>query len=166
MSRETVDKIVADKPTLIIGVVGAFTPICTDSHINEYLPVVPILKKTRAIEQCICTAVVDPFVLSAWTSSIGGDGLIDAWADPFGEFAKSIGITADLTALGLGLRSGRYSMLIVGGEVQKLNIEEDPTIVTVSGANLIMEQLGVYQRLSLTPFLVGSLPAQPLSTRH
>lgn len=141
--RAASDALVADGKTLVIGVVGAFTPICTDSHLKDYLPIIPSLKETGVVQRFICTGVVDPFVFHAWGEALGADGLIEFWSDPYGAFAEAIGITADFTAIGLGRRSGRYSMIVNAGTVETLNVEEDPSIVSVSGAALMKEQLGL-----------------------
>ena len=44
-------------------------------------------------------------------------------ADGSADFAKAAGLTLDLTARGMGLRSNRYSMLIKDGKVATLNVE-------------------------------------------
>lgn len=42
---------------------------------------------------------------------------------PAANFATSLGLTLDLTARGMGVRSKRYSMLVVDGVVKSLNVE-------------------------------------------
>jgi len=54
-------------------------------------------------------------------------------ADGNGDFAKAIDLTFDGSGNGLGTRSRRYSMLVDDGVVKKLNIEEAPGKVEVSG---------------------------------
>ena len=44
-------------------------------------------------------------------------------ADGSAAFAQLTGLTLDLTARGMGLRSNRYSMLVVDGVVKSLNVE-------------------------------------------
>ena len=44
-------------------------------------------------------------------------------ADGSAEFTKAAGLTLDLTATGMGLRSQRYSMLVKDGVVKALNVE-------------------------------------------
>jgi peroxiredoxin len=44
-------------------------------------------------------------------------------ADGSADFAKATGLTLDLGARGMGLRSNRYSMLVVDGIVKTLNVE-------------------------------------------
>jgi len=44
-------------------------------------------------------------------------------ADGSAAFAQATGLPLDLTARGMGLRSNRYSMLVVDGVVKTLNVE-------------------------------------------
>jgi peroxiredoxin len=44
-------------------------------------------------------------------------------ADGSGAFTQAVGLPLDLTANGMGVRSQRYSMLVVDGVVKTLNIE-------------------------------------------
>jgi peroxiredoxin len=59
--------------------------------------------------------------------------------DGSADFAKATGLTLDLTARGMGVRSARYSMLVKDGKVQTLNIEA-PGKFEVSDAGTILSQ--------------------------
>ena len=127
--------------SMLIGVVGAFTPVCTNSHLKDYLSVIPSIRDSGLIQNFLCIAVVDPFVLQAWGEQMGAEGVIDLWSDPGAEFSKAIDITADFSGIGLGVRSGRYSMVLDRGVVERLNVEDDPTLVSVSSVATIQTQL-------------------------
>jgi peroxiredoxin len=60
-------------------------------------------------------------------------------ADGSADFAKATGLTLDLTARGLGLRSNRYSMLVKNGKVVTLN-NEGPGQFEVSDAATLLAQ--------------------------
>ena len=62
-------------------------------------------------------------------------------ADGSGDFAKALGLELDASAGGLGLRSKRYSMLVVDGVVKELNIEPAPGKADVSGAEHLLAQI-------------------------
>ena len=66
-------------------------------------------------------------------------GKVRMMADGSAEFAKATGLTLDLTARGMGLRSNRYSMLVVDGVVKTLNIE-GPGKFEVSDADTMLGQ--------------------------
>jgi glutaredoxin/glutathione-dependent peroxiredoxin len=50
-------------------------------------------------------------------------GLVRMMADGSADFTKATGLTLDLSARGMGLRSNRYSMLVLDGVVKTLNVE-------------------------------------------
>jgi peroxiredoxin len=60
-------------------------------------------------------------------------------ADGSADFAQATGLTLDLTARGMGLRSNRYSMLVQDGVVKTLNIE-GPGKFEVSDAATLLAQ--------------------------
>ena len=57
----------------------------------------------------------------------------------YSDFTKATGLTLDLTARGMGLRSNRYSMLVKDGKVATLNIE-GPGKFEVSDADTMLSQ--------------------------
>jgi len=61
--------------------------------------------------------------MGAWGRELKAAGKIRMMADGSADFAKATGLTLDLTAKGLGLRSDRYSMLVTDGKVVALNVE-------------------------------------------
>jgi peroxiredoxin len=60
-------------------------------------------------------------------------------ADGSAEFAKATGLTLDLSAKGMGLRSTRYSALVKNGKVATLNVEA-PGKFEVSDAATMLAQ--------------------------
>jgi peroxiredoxin len=78
--------------------------------------------------------------MDAWQKASGADN-VEFLADGNGEFAKAIDLTLDASGNGLGLRSKRYAMLVDDGVVKKLNIEEAPGKVEVSGGDALVKQL-------------------------
>jgi peroxiredoxin len=62
-------------------------------------------------------------------------------ADGNGDFARALGLSLDLTARGLGLRSQRYAMVVDDGVVRKLSVEASPGKVEVSSADALLEEL-------------------------
>ena len=95
----------------------------------------------RGVDDIAVVAVNDWHVMGAWAQSSGGQGKIHFLADWGASFTKALGLDADLSGGGLGVRSKRYSMLVDDGVVKSLNIEENPGQATVSSAATMIEQL-------------------------
>jgi peroxiredoxin len=78
--------------------------------------------------------------MGAWGKDQDAGDKILMLADGSAAFTKAIGLEQDLSKLGLGVRSKRYSMLINDGVVEKLNVEEGGEY-KVSSAEYLLGQL-------------------------
>jgi peroxiredoxin len=128
----------AGKTIVIFGLPGAFTPTCSAKHVPGYVEKHAALK-AAGVDEVWCVSVNDAFVMGAWGRDQKTDGKVRMMADGSAEFARATGLTLDLAARGMGLRSQRYSMLVVDGAVKTLNIEA-PGKFEVSGADTMLEQ--------------------------
>jgi len=135
----TTEELFAGKKVVVFAVPGAFTPTCHKNHLPGFVKNLSAIK-AKGIDTVAVTGVNDVFVMDAWKKASGGDG-IEFLADGSAAWAKSVGITADLTERGLGVRSGRYSMLVDNGVVKSLNVEEGPGKTEVSGADNLLKSL-------------------------
>jgi len=136
-----VSKAVAGKTIALFAVPGAFTPTCSAKHVPGYVENHAALK-AAGVDEIWCLAVNDPFVMGAWARDQKTDGKVRMLADGSAEFAKATGLTLDLTARGMGLRSNRYSMLIKDGKVQSLNIEAPGKFEVSDAATLLAQAKG------------------------
>jgi len=136
----TTDEIFKGRKIALFGVPGAFTPTCNNLHLPSFLNNAAAFK-AKGVDAIAVTAVNDVFVMTQWQKASGAEAKIDFLADGNGEFAKAIDMTLDGSGNGLGLRSKRYSMLVEDGVVKKLNIEEAPGKVDVSGGDALLKQL-------------------------
>lgn len=130
----------AGKTIVLFGLPGAFTPTCHKNHLPGFL-VNEAAFKGKGVDVIALTSVNDPFVLAAWADATGSKGHIEFLADGSGVFARAAGLDLDLTERGLGVRSQRYSMLVKNGVVKELNIEPQPGVADVSGAEHILGQI-------------------------
>ena len=135
----TTDELFKGKKVVLFAVPGAFTPTCSNNHLPGFVKNLAAIK-AKGIDTVAVTGVNDVFVMDAWKKDSKGDG-IEFLADGSAAWAKAVGITADLTERGLGVRSGRYSMLVDDGVVKSLNVEEGPGKAEVSGADNLLKSL-------------------------
>jgi peroxiredoxin len=117
-----IGKLTAGKKVAIFALPGAYTPTCSAKHVPGYVEKADALK-AAGVDEIWCVSVNDAFVMGAWGRDQKTAGKVRMMADGSADFAKATGLTLDLTARGMGLRSNRYSMLVVDGVVKTLNIE-------------------------------------------
>ena len=117
---------------------GAFTPTCSAKHVPSYTHNFDKLR-AKGVDEVWCVAVNDAFVMGAWGKDQKADGKVRMMADGSGLYTKALGLEVDLTARGLGVRSQRYSMLVVDGVVKALNVEQ-PGKFEVSDVETLLKQ--------------------------
>lgn len=133
-----VAKSTAGKTIAIFALPGAFTPTCSAKHVPDYVEKFEALK-AAGIDEIWCLSVNDAFVMGAWGRDQKTAGKVRMMADGSAEFTKATGLTLDLAGHGMGLRSNRYSMLVVDGVVKTLNVEA-PGKFAVSDADTMLRQ--------------------------
>jgi peroxiredoxin len=133
-----VEKETAGKKIAIFALPGAYTPTCSAKHVPGFVQEADALKKA-GVEEIWCVSVNDAFVMGAWGRDQKTAGKVRMMADGSADFTKAAGLTLDLTAKGMGVRSQRYSMLVDNGVVKTLNIEA-PGKFEVSDAATLLKQ--------------------------
>lgn len=134
-----VEDLVKGKKIAIFGLPGAFTPTCSAKHVPGYLANFDALK-AKGVDEIWCIAVNDAFVMGAWGREQKASGKVRMMADGSGSYSQALGLTLDLTARGMGVRSDRYSMYVVDGVVKSLN-REAPGKFEVSNAETLLGQV-------------------------
>jgi peroxiredoxin len=128
----------AGKTIALFAVPGAFTPTCSAKHVPGYVQHFADLK-AAGVDEIWCLSVNDAFVMGAWARDQKTNGKVRMLADGSGAFANATGLTLDLTARGMGVRSNRYSMLVKNGKVVTLNVEA-PGKFEISDAETMLTQ--------------------------
>jgi peroxiredoxin len=136
----TTDDFFKGRRVVLIGVPGAFTPTCHRNHLPGFVSKADDIL-AKGIDEIAVTGVNDVFVMDAWAKHSGAEGKVSFLADGSANFARAIGLSADMSARGLGMRSQRYSMLVDDGVVRKLHIEEAPGKAEVAGADALLKVL-------------------------
>ncbi len=136
----TTTALFADKKTILFALPGAFTPVCSARHLPDFAANKAALN-AAGVDQIVCLSVNDAFVMQAWADSLGiGDSVL-MLCDGSAEFTNAVGLTLDLTAAGMGIRSQRYAMIIDDGVVTHLEIEKEASSCSVSGADYFVTLL-------------------------
>jgi peroxiredoxin len=133
-----IGKSTAGKTIAIFGLPGAYTPTCSAKHVPGFVQKADEFK-AAGVDEIWCVSVNDAFVMGAWGRDQKTAGKVRMMADGSADFARATGLTLDLGARGMGLRSQRYSMLVQDGVVKSLNIEA-PGKFEVSDADTLLKQ--------------------------
>ncbi|HEY7247166.1 MAG TPA: peroxiredoxin [Xanthobacteraceae bacterium] len=136
---KSTDDVFKGKKVALFAVPGAFTSTCHKMHVPSIVQNADALR-AKGVNTVAVTSVNDVFVMDAWQKASGADN-VEFLADGNGEFAKAVDLTLDASGNGLGLRSKRYAMLVEDGVVRRLNIEEAPGKVDLSGGDALLKQL-------------------------
>ncbi|MGZ9108954.1 MAG: redoxin family protein [Micavibrio sp.] len=126
---------------VLFAVPGAFTPSCALKHLPGYINEANSIK-AKGVDEIICLAVNDPFVMKHWGEVAGADGKVTMLPDGNGELTKALGLGMDGSGAGLGFRSKRFSMIVEDGIVKDLQVEEKASDVGVTGAESCAVRLG------------------------
>ena len=135
----TTDELFKGKKVALFSVPGAFTPTCSAKHLPGFVKNADALK-AKGVQEVVCMAVNDAFVMDAWGKSQSADGKVTMVADGNADFAKALGLELDASGHGMGTRGKRFSMVVENGVVKQLNVEQ-PGAFEVSSADAMLKNL-------------------------
>ena len=127
------------KTVVVFAVPGAFTPTCSMKHLPGFVEKAAAIK-AKGVDEIVCLAVNDAFVMGAWGDANHAPGKVRMLADGNGELTKALGLTLDASGFGMGLRSQRYAMIVKDGVVKELLVEPGPGL-NVSSADSVLGKL-------------------------
>ncbi len=135
-----VSDLVKGKKIAIFGLPGAYTPTCSAQHVPGFVQNAAALA-SKGVDEIWCISVNDAFVMGAWGRDQKATGIVRMMADGNADYSKALGLDADFSKFGMGVRSQRYSMLVDNGVVTQLNVEDGGGF-KVSDAETLLKQLG------------------------
>lgn len=135
----TTDDVFKGKRVALFAVPGAFTPTCSARHLPGFKDHKADLQ-AKGIDQIACVSVNDAFVMQAWAKSQDIADQMLMLGDGSAAFSKAIGLDADFSKFGMGVRSQRYAMVVNDGVVEKLFVEA-PGAFEVSSADYMLEHI-------------------------
>jgi len=131
----SIGALIEGKTAVIFGLPGAFTPTCSIRHLPGFVDHAEAIK-AKGVDLIAVHSVNDPHVLNAWNKQQGSEE-IEIIADWNADFAKALGVDADMSKTGLGIRAKRYALIVKNGVVTYFG-EGD---LDLSGAVAILEAL-------------------------
>ena len=118
----TTDEIFKGRKVVMFAVPGAFTPTCSAKHLPGFVQNFDALK-AKGVDEVVCLAVNDGFVMGAWARDQAVGDKITMLADGSAALTKAMGLELDLVARGLGVRSQRFALVAEDGKVTHLAVE-------------------------------------------
>ena len=126
-----------DRKVVIFGLPGAYTGTCTTAHVPSFIEAMPALKE-KGVDEVICIAVNDPFVVKQWGTDTGAhDAGITMLADPASAFTKSVDMAFTAPPVGFYDRSKRYALVAENGTVRVIHEDEPGTCNASGGASIV-----------------------------
>tara|TARA_Y100001970_G_scaffold287534_1_gene412432 strand:+ start:2152 stop:2637 length:486 start_codon:yes stop_codon:yes gene_type:complete len=136
--KKNIKEFLKNKKVIIFGLPGAYTSVCSAKHLPGYIKMYQEYKN-KGIDQIICIAANDPFVMNAWGKENNVGNKIIMIGDPLLNFIKAIGAEVDKSGRGMGIRSNRYTMLVEDMKVIKLKEEEETGTCEISAAENFLD---------------------------
>jgi len=127
------------KKVVLFAVPGAFTPTCSMKHLPGFVEKAADIRK-KGVDEIICMAVNDAFVMGAWGDQQKAHGKVRMVADGNGEFTKALGLGLDASGFGMGQRSQRFALVAKDGKVEQVLVEPGPGL-NVSSAESVLGKL-------------------------
>lgn len=142
LRRRDVQDLFHDKRVILLGLPGAFTPVCTGTHLNRYIELAPSFHRS-GFDLLACVTPENPWAVDAWSRVMDPQGRLQFYSDGNLDFGRATGLTTRLPELFLGTCLQRFVMIIRRGMIEQLNIERVATDVTCSAAEYLARQAGV-----------------------
>jgi peroxiredoxin len=113
----------AQRTVVVFAVPGAFTPTCSEEHLPGFIAQADALK-AAGVDEIVCVAVNDPFVMRAWAQIHDADGEINFLSDGNAEWTQALGMGRGMHKAAMGTRSKRYAMVVADGVLTWLGVDE------------------------------------------
>jgi peroxiredoxin 5 len=134
LHRGPVRSIATNVPRLTSG------PLRLQTHLPGYIELADEFK-SAGVDEIICTAVNDPFVMTAWGIAQKADGKVTMLADTQYALTKAWDIYLDAEGALGNKRCKRFSAVFKDGKISALNIEADGSGLACSLADVALKQV-------------------------
>ena len=121
---------------VLFSVPGAYTPTCSAKHLPGFVTHADAFK-AKGVDEIVCTAVNDAFVMKAWGEAAGAEGKVTMLPDGNGDLARALGLEMDASGYGMGTRGQRFAMLIEDGVVKDVQVEEGGAFEVSSAEHML-----------------------------
>jgi peroxiredoxin len=128
------------RKVVLFALPGAFTGPCSTAHVPSFIRTADAFR-AKGVEEIICIAVNDPFVLKAWGEATGATAAgITMLGDSEGKLTHALGMEFTAPQLGLIGRSNRYALVLEDGTITHANIDK-PGVCDISTGEALLAKL-------------------------
>jgi len=125
---------------ILVGVPGAYTPVCTITHLPsliknamEYL--------AMGVDGIYCISDDNPWTLKKWAGDIEGSEAVKFLSDRNRDFLEHCKIRNDLSDLFISGRYGRFYMVIHNNKIIQMRAENSALDTTCTSGECILHDL-------------------------
>lgn len=118
------EQLFAGKSAVVMGMPGAFTPVCSQRHLPNFVDSADRLKKA-GYQMLVCICPNDPWVMDSWARQVDPKRKIRFLSDGNLELTRKLGLLSRVEAYHLGDRSERYTIILRDAVIEKLAVEKD-----------------------------------------
>jgi peroxiredoxin len=137
----TLSERLAGRKVVLFGLPGAYTRTCTAAHVPSFIRTKAQFD-AKGVDEIICVAVNDPFVMASWAEATGGAKAgLSFLADASGAFTRAIGMEFTAPAVGFYGRSKRFALVAEDGVVKVFHPEPPGGVCDVSGGEAMLEAI-------------------------
>ncbi|MGE3302807.1 MAG: redoxin family protein [Hyphomonadaceae bacterium] len=131
------ERLFAGRRAVVVGVPGAFTPVCTGRHVPAFVASAAKLRAS-GFSLLACIAPNDPWTLRRWAEEVDPAGELRFLSDGNLHFTRALGLCMQDEAHFLGERSKRYSMIVEDAVIRRISVEESIFDVGCSAAEQLL----------------------------
>jgi peroxiredoxin len=132
------DNIFAGRRAVLIGLPGAFTPLCHGRHLPDFVNAWGQLTAS-GFDLVAWISPNDPWTQNAWAAQLDPENRLRRFSDGNLEFARAAGLTCRADDLFMGERCQRFSMVLRDAVVERLSVELQYATFSCSRASAVLE---------------------------
>jgi peroxiredoxin len=132
------DDIFAGIRAVLIGLPGAFTPVCHGRHLPDFVAAWPHLK-AAGFDLVAWISPNDTWTQDAWAAQLDPENRLRRFSDGNLEFARAAGVTCRADDRFMGERSQRFSIVLRDAVVERVALEPHYATFSCSSASAVLE---------------------------
>jgi peroxiredoxin len=132
------DRLLLGRKVVVVGLPGAFTPVCSGLHLPALIASAHKLKAS-GIAEIVCVTPSNPWAVRAWADRADPDGELTFLSDGNLDLARASGLLTREPNLFLGECSQRFAIILRDAVIEKLSIEPRIDAVSCTSAHHLLD---------------------------